>query len=186
MGLSIQTLPVLRLMLLAALLFGAGAAAADERRHSGEDTSRHPRRDDGQAYRPPPRLSAGRRSYDDPLVGSSPAERQYWSDRCVQQRARGWGSTGDCDSPAYTGGYDRRPRFRPYREYRYDGEPRYRPRSGLSIESRDGGYPRYDRRYEGRHEGRYGGRYDRHDDRRYDQRRAPPGGAALSGGTGRR
>jgi hypothetical protein len=54
-----------------------------------------------------------------------PAVRQYWSDRCVQQRARGWGQTADCDNPAYSGGY--RPGYRDYRRGYdpWDYGPRY-------------------------------------------------------------
>ncbi|HBG96928.1 MAG TPA: hypothetical protein DDY14_16735 [Chromatiaceae bacterium] len=40
----------------------------------------------------------------DTLPPTDPALRQYWSNRCMQQPVRGWGHTGDCESPAYHGG----------------------------------------------------------------------------------
>lgn len=95
-----RAIPLLGCLLLA-------AAQADERRHSDADTSRHgppPAKPTGparllpQGARPP---AQGRTLLED----VDPAVRQYWSDKCVQQRARGWGNTGDCNHPAYSGGY---------------------------------------------------------------------------------
>ncbi|MGB5831281.1 MAG: hypothetical protein WBG92_04730 [Thiohalocapsa sp.] len=86
---------------LAWLLLGAVFAQGDERRQSDRDTGRHPTVDGG-----PDRTrgvtiqgpSAPAREPRDPAV------RQYWSGKCLQQRARGWGHSGDCESPAYHGG----------------------------------------------------------------------------------
>jgi len=107
--------PSLVIPLLACLLLATGQA--DERRLSGEDTARHP------TSRALPSMPAPAPSMPSPapslrfqspsspahdrtlLEDIDPAVRQYWSDKCVQQRARGWGYTGDCNHPAYSGGY---------------------------------------------------------------------------------
>ena len=95
--------------LLTAVLFGLSATpGAEERNRSGKDTSRH-------GPREPPRSSIGAgdvrlQSRPGASYGLTeaerrdPAVRQYWSSKCVQQRSRGWGHSGDCESPAYTGG----------------------------------------------------------------------------------
>ncbi len=95
-------------------------AQADERRQSGTDTGRHvaPRAaPSAPASAQRLRRQSVRRSVDDRtlLEDIDPAVRQYWSQKCVQQRARGWGHTGDCNHPAYSGGYDgRAPLVVPY------------------------------------------------------------------------
>lgn len=95
--------------------------SAAERRQSGEDTARHAT----QSAEPG---SGGRQRAGERLVTPSarvpgptlmeavdPAVRQYWSDKCVQQRARGWGHIGDCNHPAYAGsGYGIAPVVVPY------------------------------------------------------------------------
>jgi hypothetical protein len=95
---------VLLVLVMASMLISLTSVQADERRRSGTDTARHPSigRDGGDDHR------AGADSIrgTPPVRGVTvdPAVQQYWSNKCVQQRARGWGQTGDCDSPAYTGG----------------------------------------------------------------------------------
>jgi len=97
-------------LVITCLLMSLAPAQADERRRSGTDTARHPSiADDGGADH----RAGAVRSRGAPFargVPVDPAKEQFWSDKCVQQRARGWGHTGDCDSPAYTGaGRDLRP-----------------------------------------------------------------------------
>jgi hypothetical protein len=92
---------VLLVLVMASMLT---SVQADERRRSGSDTARHPTigRDGGADHR----VGADSIRGTPPVRGVpvEPALEQYWSNKCVQQRARGWGHTGDCDSPAYTGG----------------------------------------------------------------------------------
>jgi hypothetical protein len=94
------------------LLLLAGVAPADERRQSDRDTARHPARSEASAPADVGQPSAGPQRARTPAVQGrrptpleelDPAVRQYWSDKCVQQRARGWGQTGDCNHPAYSG-----------------------------------------------------------------------------------
>lgn len=103
---------------------------ADERRLSNGDTAR---RSAGQARDLPahPRDLTDSRvrnrieaNSGGTPVPANPAVRQYWSDRCVQQRARGWGHTGDCESPAYHGGGVRKR----HRWYRGGWPPKAAPR----------------------------------------------------------
>ena len=118
-----------RAALLAALVLLAGTALAEERHRPDRDTSRHP----GDRDRPPAedRGPSGFSAAREPLTAAErrdPAVRQFWSDKCVQQRARGWGHTGDCENPAYSGSHP--PRWRPYYGggYRDDDGYGYRPR----------------------------------------------------------
>lgn len=87
---------------------------ADERRQAGEDTARHPALTEhpaaprgGMQAPAPGRLPTPAVRGGEPtlLEDIDPAVRQYWSGKCTQQRARGWGHTGDCKHPAYSGGY---------------------------------------------------------------------------------
>ncbi|WP_200236413.1 hypothetical protein [Thiohalocapsa halophila] len=114
-----KILPVVVLGFLSCL--PPAVLSAAERRQSGEDTARH-------APQGASAGSAGSRGSGARLVTPSaraprptlmeavdPAVRQYWSNKCVQQRARGWGHTGDCNHPAYSGsGYGRAPVVVPY------------------------------------------------------------------------
>lgn len=115
---AITAIAVLVLGLLPSL------AEADERRRSGTDTSRHP---PGGMARSTERQPAHERTGERLVMPSvrgqgatmmervDPAVRQYWSSKCVQQRARGWGHTGDCNHPAYSGsGYGAAPVVVPY------------------------------------------------------------------------
>lgn len=102
--------------LVGLVLLVSGVTVADERRKGGTDTQRHPSKASRTLTdRHPPKALRSDGDGQTRLERVDPAVRQYWSDRCVQQRARGWGQTGDCDSPAYTGGNARR-----------DGRDRYR------------------------------------------------------------
>ena len=122
---------------LVACLFGAcllpAAVQADERRQSGTDTARQSAR---SAPLTSPSSGIGT-VYEGRTLQEQidPAVRQYWSDKCVQQRARGWGHTGDCRHPAYSGagsppvilvpyGYPTSP---------YANEPRARSRGHLNM-----------------------------------------------------
>jgi hypothetical protein len=93
-----------KVLLATSMLISLTSVQADERRRSGTDTARHPSivRDGGTDDR----VGAGSNRGAPPMrrVPVDPAVEQYWSNKCLQQRARGWGHTGDCDSPAYTGG----------------------------------------------------------------------------------
>jgi hypothetical protein len=105
--------PAILLSLLSLLsLSSLPPAQADEHRLSGGDTARQSAAQSrGLPAQPKVTNRIGASSGSTP-VPADPAERQYWSDRCVQQRARGWGHTGDCESPAYHGGGVRkRPRW---------------------------------------------------------------------------
>jgi hypothetical protein len=89
------------LAVLGSLLVATVSVSADPRDSGGSDTSRHHGRE-GQAQglgldaRPlPDRTPAGR---------LDPAVRQFWSERCLNQRRFGLPHTGDCDHPAYSGG----------------------------------------------------------------------------------
>jgi len=129
---------VLLLLVAMSLLISLTPIQADERRRSGTDTARHP--------------STGRDGDTDHRVGADsirgvppvrrmpidPAVEQYWSNKCVQQRARGWGNTGDCDSPAYTGGGRDLHRGRARNDGR--GYGRY---SGPSLDAYDPRRPSY-------------------------------------------
>ena len=83
--------------------------SAAERRQSGEDTARHAAQ--GVEHAGKRRYGSGERLVTPsarapgPTVMEAidPAVRQYWSNKCLQQRARGWGHTGDCNHPAYSG-----------------------------------------------------------------------------------
>jgi hypothetical protein len=111
---AFRTVAVGHLLLLLFQLTVVPATLADERRHSGADTERHPAR----TVSPKTPASHGDQRLLTPSVRGrertlleevDPAVRQYWSDKCVQQRARGWGHTGDCNHPAYSGNYYRQP-----------------------------------------------------------------------------
>lgn len=125
-------------LLCGLLLLAFASANADERRKGGTDTKRHP-------SRPSAALNAPRQSNvfqlqprgEPGLKRTDPAARQYWSDKCLQQRERGWGHTPDCDSPAYTGGHARAHRPDRYRRQERDW-PRVRHRGHVIIE-RPGG-----------------------------------------------
>ncbi len=102
----------MRCLLLLSLLSSVGAAA-DERRQSTRDTSRDSV-PTGQSVSPKRDAATGRLSVGAPQrtlqEEIDPAVRQYWSSKCVQQRERGWGHTGDCTHPAYSGsGYGAAP-----------------------------------------------------------------------------
>jgi hypothetical protein len=95
------------------LLLLSADMPADERRHAGHDSARHGVAAD-PAHRPAPaapsRFSGGAAPARTLQEQIDPAVRHYWSERCVQQRARGWGHTGDCKHPPYSGaGYGAAP-----------------------------------------------------------------------------
>jgi len=114
-----KILPVVVLGLLSCL--PPAVLSAAERRQSGEDTARHATQG-AQPGSGPPQGSSERlvtpsaRAPGPTLMEAvDPAVRQYWSNKCVQQRARGWGHTDDCNHPAYSGsGYGRAPVVVPY------------------------------------------------------------------------
>lgn len=80
-----------------------GQPQADERSPGSSDTSRR----GSQEHRHPTDkrggLSAGipDRTLQEQV---DPAIRQFWTDRCVDQRAASQSHTRDCDNPAYSGG----------------------------------------------------------------------------------
>jgi hypothetical protein len=109
----LSALPAAILMALLSLL-ALPSAQADERRLSGGDTQRQSVVERREFPAPPQVTERIGASSGSTPVPTDPAVRQYWSDRCVQQRARGWGHTGDCESPVYHGGGVRK-RHRWYR-----------------------------------------------------------------------
>ena len=119
-------------------LVAAGASRAGPRDHGTGDTSRHPR-DTGQPAAIPVRPRGGDRGVTH-AERVDPAVRQFWSDRCVDQRRYGLSHSRDCDNPAYTGGTWYRS---PHRRFeRYDGH-RLRnraPRGGATLMDREGGW----------------------------------------------
>ena len=91
---------------------------AGERSSGSSDTSRRTSSGHGHATDDQRYLSGGRA---DPTLQEQvdPAVRQFWSDKCVNQRASGRSHSMDCDHPAYSGGG-----YGWVDPYRY---PRYRP-----------------------------------------------------------
>lgn len=114
---------VLLILLCIPLISLPASSQADERRRSGTDTDRHSSVD--RHDRSDHRSGAGavRGAWSDKTAPRDPAVEYYWSNKCVQQRARGWGHTGDCDSPAYTGGS--RDLYRGYPRHNRQGQRRY-------------------------------------------------------------
>ncbi len=89
-------------MVLIGLVATAPMAGADERAHPRGETRRH----STESGQQPQSAGAGLVDRDHGTISGAPADpglHPFWSERCVEQRARGWGHTGDCDNPAYTG-----------------------------------------------------------------------------------
>lgn len=103
-----------------AVLLSPMSMQADERRRSGTDTARHRDGTVDQLTGQTTGLGRIRSAPARIIVPADPAVRRYWSDKCVQQRARGWGHSGDCEHPTYHGGYGGR-HYRWYPGNRYPG-----------------------------------------------------------------
>ncbi|MEA3276512.1 MAG: hypothetical protein U9Q81_14730 [Pseudomonadota bacterium] len=105
----------------------AAASAAGERYHGRGDTSRQGGGE--KEVELTPGYGVAPRRGRVPAEELDPAVKQFWSDRCVNQRRFGRSHTGDCDHPAYSGGgYS-------YRGYRPDP---YAPRADTVIINRGG------------------------------------------------
>ena len=125
---------LLDLCVLSSMMLVFGPVSADPRERGAGDTDRHPDRTE----RPEPRHSAVPDRGRTRAERVDPAVRQFWSDRCVNQRRFGTPHTGDCDNPAYSGGgYGRGYGYPPYPPYgTYEQRP-YRPRGGAVIIERE-------------------------------------------------